>query len=99
MNTWDQIVMKAWLARSMSDSPRRHPPKADRIYARYHGNIERTERYLTAERMVERYEYSSYTAAERANDHAMSYESNTWQYEYWADVAANILRIQKETER
>lgn len=99
MKTWDRIVIKAWLARNEKDSPRRHPPKADRIYARYAANINRAERYLTAERMVERYKYSPYEAYERASDHAYSYPPYAWQHQYWNDVAANILRIQKEARR
>ena len=96
MKTWDRIVIKAWLARNEKDSPRRHPPKADRIYARYATNIDRAERYLTAERMVERYKYSPYEAYERANDHACSYESNSWQFKYWVSVCDYIKQIQKE---
>lgn len=96
MKTWDRIVMEAWLARSEKDSPRRHPPKADRIYKRFSANIERAERYLTAKSMVERYEYSSYKAHERASDHACSYESSSWQFEYWVSVRDYIMRIQKE---
>lgn len=99
MTKWDQIVMRAWLARNMSDSPRRHPPKADRIYARYGKNIHRAEVRLTAERMVEQYKHSTYAAYERADDHAASYPSYAWQYKYWTDVAADILRILKRGER
>ena len=97
MKTWDRIVIKAWLARNEKDSPRRHPPKADRIYARYAANIDRVEAYLTAKRMVERYGYSTtYPAYERAMDHAYTYPSSEWQHKYWRGVAENILRIQKE---
>lgn len=99
VSNWDRVVMKAWLERSERDSPRRHPPKADRIYKRFAANIERVERYLTAERMVDRYRHSSYTAYERASDHACSYSHTdhdyAWKYQYWVDVA-NII---KEIER
>lgn len=97
MTTWDRIVMKAWLARSRggNDASRRHPPKADRIYKRYAKNIQRAEAYLTAENMVERYKNWRYTAWQRATDHTKMYSPSDWQYQYWMDVAENILRIQK----
>ncbi len=98
ISKWDRIVVKAWLARNDSQSQWWHPAKASLIYARYGKNIERAERYLTAERMVEQYKYSSYEACERALDHACSYPSYAWKHQYWNDVAANILRIQKKQE-
>jgi len=49
----------------------------------------------TAKRMYDRYKDHSYTAAQRANDHAMSYESNTPQYRYWTQVADEIHRLEK----
>lgn len=96
ISKWDRIVTKAWLERNDSQSRWWHPAKASLIYARYYKNIDRAERYLTAERMVEQYKYSPYKAYERASDHAYSYPSYAWQHQYWNDVAANILRIQKE---
>ena len=51
----------------------------------------------TAERMTKM--HGSNKAYERADDHACSYPSWSWQYKYWTDVAANILRIQKEAKR
>jgi hypothetical protein len=49
--------------------------------------------------MVERYKYSSYTAWERATDHAISHLSTSWQYQYWKDVAEIISQMQKENVR
>ena len=49
----------------------------------------------TAKRMYDRYKDHSYTAAQRADDHAMSYESNTPQYRYWTQVADQIHRLEK----
>lgn len=97
ISKWDRIVTKAWLERNDSQSRWWHPAKAALIYARYYENIDRTERYLVAEKMVERYKYSTYAAYERAYDHAASYPSYAWRYQYWTDVAAHILRIQKST--
>lgn len=54
-------------------------------------NKDRAERYLTAERMAKLYKYSSYTAYERARDHAISYPTTAWQWDYWSDVA-NIIK-------
>lgn len=48
---WDLMVFKAWLARNTPDlEPRRHPPKAFRIYCRYADNIDRVEAWLDATR-------------------------------------------------
>jgi hypothetical protein len=97
MNAWDVVILKAWLMRDEVGSPRRHPPKADRIYKRFATNIERAERYLTAKRMVERY---ADTAYRRASEHACSYSSTerdyAWKYKYWTDVCDYIKQIQKE---
>lgn len=93
MKAWDVVILKAWLMRDEVGSPHRHPPKADRIYKRFAANIERAERYLTAERMVERY---TNTAYRRASDHACSYPSNSWKYKYWTDVCDYIKQIQQE---
>lgn len=95
VSKWDRIVTKAWFERNDSQSRWWHPARAAQIYARFTKNIDRAERYLTAERMAERYKYSSYTAYQRASDHATSYPSYSWQYQYWTDVA-NII---KETQR
>lgn len=48
----------------------------------------------TAQRMIDRYSGLSYGPAQRANDHAMSYESNTPQYRYWTQVAHEIHRLE-----
>ena len=96
MSKWDKIVMSAWLERNDPKSPHYHPAKAARIYKRFASLIDRVQRRMTAERMVERYKYSSYTAWERATDHAISHSSLSWQYQYWLDVREEISRIQKE---
>jgi hypothetical protein len=49
----------------------------------------------TAKRMYDMYKDHTYTAAQRADDHAMSYESNTPQYRYWSQVAHEIHRLEK----
>lgn len=49
----------------------------------------------TAKHMYDRYKDHTYTAAQRADDHAMSYESNTVQYRYWTQVADEIHRLAK----
>lgn len=46
----------------------------------------------TAERMRERYPGSRYTAAERATDHAMSYDAGTFGRAYWLAVVAELKR-------
>ena len=91
VSNWDRVVMKAWLERNDQQSRRWHPARAALIYARYTKNIDRADRYLTAERMVERYKHSTYTAYQRASDHATSYPSYAWKYQYWVDVA-NIIK-------
>lgn len=48
-----------------------------------------------AAHMVEQYKDSSYTARQRASDHACSYESNSPQFKYWVSVGAEILKLQK----
>lgn len=51
----------------------------------------------TAERMLKMYQNSyRYTAYDRAVDHAQSYSSASYNYKYWMDVAAEILRLQRE---
>ena len=51
----------------------------------------------TAERMVAMYKNSyTYTAYDRALDHAQSYSSASYNYKFWMDVGAEILRIQRE---
>lgn len=95
ISKWDRIVTKAWLERNDSQSRWWHPAKASLIYARYYKNIDRAERYLTAERMVERY---ADTAYRRASDHACSYPSNSWKYQYWIDVCDYIKQIEKAQE-
>lgn len=51
----------------------------------------------TAKRMLELYKSSyAYTAYDRALDHAQSYESATYQYRFWMQVGAEILRLQRE---
>ena len=54
------------------------------------------ERYLTAERMVERYKDSTYTARQRARDHAISYPTTAWQWDYWSDVANIIAELERD---
>ena len=96
MSNWERVVASAWWERNNPKSPHYHPAKAAQIGKRFASIIERVQRRLTAESMVERYKYSSYTAWERANDHAISYLSTSWQYQYWKDVCEEISRIQKE---
>lgn len=50
----------------------------------------------TAERMIERYRDSNYTAYERAGDHAMSYDRDHPHQKYWLDVQNEIRRIENE---
>lgn len=50
----------------------------------------------TAERMIERYRDSNYTAYERAGDHAMSYDRDHPHQKYWLDVQNEIGRIENE---
>lgn len=50
----------------------------------------------TAERMIERYRDSNYTAYERAGDHAMSYDRDHPHQKYWLDVQNEINRIENE---
>jgi hypothetical protein len=99
MNEWDRIVFRAWLERNDSQSQWWHPAKADLIYARFHTNIERAERYVTAEGMIERYKYSDYTPYQRASNHATSYESNTRQYRFWTDVCNIIKHISAQESK
>ena len=99
MKTWDRVVMKAWLERNSPKSPHYHPAKAVRIYKRFASQIDGADRWTTAKHMVEKYKNSDYTAVERANDHAISYLSTSWQYQFWKDVTEIILQIQKETKR
>lgn len=94
VSNWDRIVTNAWLERSDQNSRWWHPARAALIYARFAKNIDRAERRLTAERMVERYKHSTYTAYQRASDHATSYESTAWKYQYWTDVANIIKEIE-----
>lgn len=49
----------------------------------------------TAKHMYNRYKGLSYSAHQRATDHAISYESNTPQFRYWASVADEISRLEK----
>lgn len=93
MNVWGKMVMKAWLERNDHASSKWHPAKAAQIYTRFAALIERTQKQIIAEHMVERYKHSSYTAYQRANDHACSYESNSPQFQYWIDVCAAIRKI------
>ncbi len=99
MSKWENIVMSAWLERNSPKSPHYHPAKAARIGKRFASIIDRAQRRLTAEIMVERYKHSPYTAWERANDHAISHLSTSWQYQYWKDVCEEISRIQKEIKQ
>ncbi len=96
MSKWENIVVSAWLDRNSPKSPHYHPAKAARIGKRFASIIDRAQRRLTAEIMIERYKKSSYTAWERATDHAISHSSLSWQYQYWLDVREEISRIQKE---
>ena len=51
----------------------------------------------TARRMVEMYKGQyRYTAYDRAVDHAQSYSSASYNYKFWMDVGAEILRIQRD---
>lgn len=93
ISKWDRIVTKAWLECDDSQSRRWNPIRAQQIYVRFCQNIDRAERYLTAERMVERYPTTAYR---RASDHACSYPSYAWKYQYWIDVCDYIKQIQKE---
>ena len=99
MSKWENVVMSAWLDRNNPKSPHYHPAKAAQIGKRFASIIDRAQRRLTAERMVERYKHSSYTAWERATDHAISHLSTSWQYQYWKDVAEIISQMQKENVR
>ena len=96
MKYWDHVVWMAWLGRTDHASPRYHPGKAARMYARFTPNIERAQRYVTAENMVRRHKYSSYSAYQRAVDHAFSYSTDAWQRQYWLDVGMVVLKIQRE---
>jgi hypothetical protein len=59
------------------------------------GLTEGMDAHRTAKHMYDRYKGMNYTAAERANDHAISYDSNTPQFEYWVQVADEIHRLEK----
>lgn len=50
----------------------------------------------TAERMIERYRDSKYTAHERAGDHAMSYDRDHPHQKFWIDVQNEIKRIKNK---
>jgi hypothetical protein len=96
ISKWDRIVFKAWLERHNSHLRHWHPVKAALIRARFCKNIERVERYLTAEGMIERYKHSTYTPYRRASDHAMSYPSYAWKYKFWMDVCDIIKQLTKQ---
>ena len=99
MNEWGKTVMKAWLRRNDPTSPCWHPAKAARIHARFASLIDKTQAQLTAEYMTERYKCSSYTAYQRASDHATSYPYTSPQYRHWLDVCEMILQIRRERRR
>lgn len=48
-----------------------------------------------AKRMIDKYKDSSYSAYERANGHAMNYESNDPKYKYWTQIADEIKKLEK----
>ena len=49
-----------------------------------------------AARMVELYRSSSYSAYERATDHAFSYDRGTPGFRYWLAVADEIKKLARQ---
>lgn len=57
--------------------------------------IDESEITNIAKRMIDKYKDSSYSAYERANGHAMNYESNDPKYKYWTQIADEIKKLEK----
>ncbi len=52
------------------------------------GEVERT-----AQHMLKTHTQGQYPAWERANDHAISYESNSYPFKFWCAVSARLWTL------